>query len=157
MFGDPNTTPGGYAIKFHSSVRVQLYKSGQIKDKDGNTVGVGVRAQVVKNRISAPGRSTNFSVYFKKGVDNLESNFNYLVDKEVVRKPTTQSYELDFNGQTYKFRSTQWRENVLKIQGLEQYLDELTKQKCILNLDKPDVIVDEETGSVKLDESSEIE
>jgi len=156
MFGDPTTTPGGYAPKFHASVRIQLLKSGVIKDNKDNTIGAGVKAKIAKNRVSSPGRDCHFSVYFNKGVDDLESNFNTLVDLEVIRKPTTQSYELEFNGQTLKFRTTQWRENVINTPGLEEFLRKQVMEKNILNFDEAKVDVDE-SGNAKLKEDNEVE
>jgi len=158
MFGDPTTTPGGYSINFHSSVMIQLYKSGEIKDKDGNVVGTGVRAKVKKNRLSAPGRQCTFSVYFAHGIDDLESNFNLLVEKEIIRKPTTQSYELDYNGQPLKFKSTQWRETVLETPGLADYLKQLVMERNIIDLNDMDNIpTDDETGATKIEATNEVE
>ena len=156
MFGDPTTTPGGYAPKFHSSVRIQLYKTWVIKDDKGNPIGAGVKAKIAKNRVSSPGRECQFSVYFKKGVDDLESNFNTLVALEIVRKPTTMSYELDFNGQILKFRTTQWRENVTNTPGLEEFLRKQVMEKNILNFDEVKVDVDD-LGNAKLKEDNEVE
>lgn len=157
MFGDPTTVPGGFAIPFHASVRIKLFKSGEIKDKDKNVLGVGVRAKIIKNRISAPGRQATFSVYFSKGVDDLESNFDTLVNLEIIKRPTNQTYELDYNGQTYKFRTTQWRKNVESTEGLSEYLRELVMQKNILNFDSSNSSIDEETGKAKVEETNEID
>ncbi len=157
MFGDPSTTPGGYAVKFHSSVRIQLYKSGEIKDNKDNIIGVGVKAKIKKNRISAPGRDCKFCVYFSKGVDDLESNFDTLVDLEVIKRPTNQTYELDFNGQTYNFKSNKWRENVAKIEGLEEHLRKLVMEKNVLNFDTIKPRINEETGNAKIEQTNEVE
>jgi recombination protein RecA len=149
MFGDPTTTTGGFAIPFHSSVRIKLYKNGEIKDKSGAAMGVGVKAKVIKNRLSAPGRQAEFCVYFAKGIDDLESNFNALVKIEIIKKPTTQSYELDFNGQILKFKTTQWREKVLETPGLEDWIKQQVRKHMVLNLVDPSIPLDE-TGSVIL-------
>jgi recombination protein RecA len=156
-FGDPTTAPGGYAIPHHASVIVKLYKSGVIKDKQGEPIGTGVRAKVQKNRISSPGRECHFSIYFANGVDDLESTFNKLVDLGIIRKPTNQSYELDYNGQTYKFKSTQWRENVESIDGLAEHLRITIMEKNIIKFDSAAADTDEETGNVKLVADDEIE
>ena len=70
MFGDPYTTSGGLALPFHSSTRIRLKNMGQIKDKEGNTIGVKCRAQVIKNRIGPPMRSADYDMYFDRGIDD---------------------------------------------------------------------------------------
>lgn len=150
MFGDPTTTPGGYAVPFHSSVRIMLSKNGEIKDKSGNPIGSGVKARIKKNRVSSPGRMCEFSVFFTSGIDDLESCFNNLVTIGEIRKPTTQSYELDFNGQVMKFKTTQWRETVENTPGLEEHIKKMVTEKNVLSLDKETAAINSDTGSVEL-------
>lgn len=69
MFGDPETTPGGRALKFFSSLRIRTSVSGQIKE-DGKVIGVEITAKVVKNKIGgAPYRKAVYPIIFGKGID----------------------------------------------------------------------------------------
>ena len=61
MFGDPWTTSGGKALPFHASTRIRLKNMGQIKDTKKNTIGIKIRAQVIKNRLGPPLRSADFN------------------------------------------------------------------------------------------------
>ena len=155
MFGDPTDTPGGFAMKFHASIRIRLYKNGEIKDKSGNVIGAGVKAKIIKNKIAPQGRQCEFNLYFSRGIDDDESNFNFLVKTEFIRKPTTQSYELDFNGATHKFKTTQWRESVESIPGLKDFLKQKVKEKGILDLSYDAIQIDESTGTAKIANSNE--
>jgi len=63
MFGDPWTTSGGKALPFHASTRIRLKNTGQIKDKKNNTIGMKMRAQVIKNRLGPPMRHADFDFF----------------------------------------------------------------------------------------------
>jgi len=80
MHGDPTTTSGGMAVPFHASVRLKLGAGQQIKDKDGNIVGINVSAKTVKNKVAAPFRTANFQIHFGKGIVEHEEIFDVLRD-----------------------------------------------------------------------------
>lgn len=77
-FGDPYTTPGGLAIPYASSVRIQLSFAKQVKDANGNAIGICVDAKTVKNKVSVPYRSVSFEIHFGKGIVEHEHIFDYL-------------------------------------------------------------------------------
>ncbi len=74
MIGDKETTPGGKAVGYHSSVRVRFYKATKIKDKKTKEViGLHIQAKTLKNRMAPPYRGIDFILYFTSGIDNYTS------------------------------------------------------------------------------------
>ncbi len=85
MFGNPETTPGGNALKFYSSVRIEVRRRAQIKQGD-RVVGNRVKAKIVKNKVAAPFRTTEFDIMYNEGIsiagDLLEIGIQFgVVDK----------------------------------------------------------------------------
>jgi recombination protein RecA len=82
MFGNPETTPGGMALKFYSSVRVEVRRSAQIKQGD-RVIGNRVKVKIVKNKVAAPFRTTEFDIMYNEGIsisgDALDTGVLYNV------------------------------------------------------------------------------
>jgi recombination protein RecA len=85
MFGSPETTPGGRALKFYSSVRIDVRRTGAIKDGDAN-VGNHVRARVVKNKIAPPFRDAEFDIMFAEGISVTGDLLDLAVKDDIIAK-----------------------------------------------------------------------
>jgi len=69
MFGNPETTPGGMALKYACSVRIDIRKKEDIKDKSGNAVGIVSKVKIIKNKMAPPMKITEFSIVYGQGID----------------------------------------------------------------------------------------
>ena len=99
MFGSPETQPGGRALKFYASVRLDLRRIGQIKDRD-EVIGNRVKATVVKNKIAPPFRRTEFDILFNQGISREGDVIDLAVLHKVVEKAGSWlSYKGDRLGQ----------------------------------------------------------
>jgi recombination protein RecA len=104
MFGNPETTTGGRALKFYSSVRIDIRRIGAIKDGDA-VVGGRTRVKVVKNKVSPPFREAEFDVMYGEGISREGDLLDLAVDRKIVEKSGTW---FAFSGE----RLGQGRENV---------------------------------------------
>ncbi len=96
MYGDPDTTPGGKAIPFHSSIRIKLGAGQQIKDGD-DVIGIQVWAKTVKNKVAPPFRKVNFQIHFGKGIVEHEEMFDLLRKHGMVTQQD-RSYQVSGTG-----------------------------------------------------------
>ncbi|MHC4140003.1 MAG: recombinase RecA [Planctomycetota bacterium] len=85
MFGNPETTPGGRALKFYSSVRIDIRRIGSIKDGD-RIIGSRVRASIAKNKVSPPFRKAEFDIMFNSGISRAGDIVDLGVDNQVIEK-----------------------------------------------------------------------
>ena len=85
MFGNPETTPGGNALKFYASVRLDIRKIGQIKDGD-NVIGNQVRLKVIKNKVAPPFRKAEFDLMFNEGISKVGELIDLGVENGVLTK-----------------------------------------------------------------------
>ena len=85
MFGNPETTTGGNALKFYASVRVDIRRIGQIKDGD-NIAGSRTKINVVKDKIAAPFRTAEFDIMYNEGISKTGDALDLSVQYGVVEK-----------------------------------------------------------------------
>ncbi|MCS7244170.1 MAG: recombinase RecA, partial [Candidatus Calescibacterium sp.] len=85
MFGNPETTPGGRALKFYASVRIELRKIDNIK-KGEVSIGARVKAKVVKNKVAPPFKETHFNIIFGKGIDRIGEVADIATDMNIISK-----------------------------------------------------------------------
>jgi recombination protein RecA len=86
MFGNPETTPGGKALKFYSSVRMDIRRIGAIKQTDGVVTGNRTRVKVVKNKVAPPFTEAEFDIMYNEGISNVGSLIDVALEKGVLEK-----------------------------------------------------------------------
>ena len=120
MFGNPETTTGGNALKFYSSVRLDIRRVGAIKDGD-EVVGNETRVKVVKNKVAPPFKVVDFQILYGKGINRNGEIIEYAVKKDVVEKSGSwYSYKGEKIGQGLNKATEFLREN-------SKLLDEIEK------------------------------
>ena len=120
MFGNPETTTGGNALKFYSSVRLDIRRVGAIKDGD-EIVGNETRVKVVKNKVAPPFKVVDFQILYGKGINRIGEIIEYAVKKDVVEKSGSwYSYKGEKIGQGLNKATEFLREN-------SKLLDEIEK------------------------------
>ena len=99
MFGNPETTTGGNALKFYSSVRIDIRRIGAIKERD-DIIGNQTRVKVVKNKVSAPFRTVEFDIMYGEGISKTGELVDLGVETEIIEKSGSwYSYKTERIGQ----------------------------------------------------------
>ena len=149
MFGNPETTTGGRALKFYASVRLDIRKIENIK-QDGNVIGNRARVKIVKNKVAPPFREAEFDIMYGEGISKIGNIFDMAVNVDIIEKSGSW---FSYNGN----RIGQGRENVKKyLQDNPELLDEVEK-KVRANFEKAfeDSLGEELPSAGKEDEEEE--
>ena len=86
MFGNPETTTGGNALKFYASVRLDIRRIGQIKDNSGDVIGNRTRVKVVKNKVAPPFKVVEFDIMYGEGISKTGEVLDLGVEMEIIKK-----------------------------------------------------------------------
>ncbi len=121
MFGNPETTTGGRALKFYASVRLDIRKIENIK-QDGNVVGNRARVKIVKNKVAPPFREAEFDIMYGEGISKIGNIFDMAVNMDIIEKSGSW---FGYNGN----RIAQGRENAKKyLEDNPEVLEEVEKK-----------------------------
>jgi recombination protein RecA len=86
MFGNPETQPGGRALKFYSSVRCDIRRTGSIKSADGTVIGNRTKLKIVKNKVAPPYGEAEFDIMFNEGISAVGSLLDLAIEHEILQK-----------------------------------------------------------------------
>ncbi len=123
MFGSPETTPGGKALKFYSSVRMDIRRIGAIKQGDGTVTGNRTRVKVVKNKVAPPFTEAEFDIMYNEGISNVGSLIDIALEKNVIEK---RGSWLSFNGNQLAQGRDAAKEALKADQNLYKEIEEAT-------------------------------
>lgn len=117
MFGNPETTPGGMSLKFYSSVRIDIRKKEDLKDKSGEPTGMKVKAKIIKNKMAPPMKIVEFDILYGTGIDEYGCLFDTAIDKGLFTQKGAWVY---FNGENF----AQGRDNAIqKLKDLPEVIE----------------------------------
>lgn len=143
VYGNPETTPGGLALKFHTSVRLELRtkRSDAIKDGD-EEIGMRVRAKAAKNKVAPPFRQAEFDLIYSKGISKGSSILDVAVENGIVeRSGSWYSYKDDNLGQGRNNSISFLKENPEVAEKIEQ---EIRRELSIFAEEGEEVVSEEE-------------
>lgn len=125
MFGNPETTTGGNALKFYASVRLDIRRSTQIKDSNGEVTGNKTRVKVVKNKVAPPFKAAEFDIMYGTGISKIGEVIDLGVDYEIIKKSGSWfSYEETKLGQGRDAVKALLQDNPELMEELEQKIKE---------------------------------
>jgi len=123
MFGSPETTPGGRALKFFASVRIDIRRIGQIKDTSGKVTGNRTRVKVVKNKVAPPFTECEFDIMYDEGISRTGSLLDLGIEHKILEKKGAWiSYEGDLVGQGREQAKKYLAENPKVMKAIEKQI-----------------------------------
>ena len=126
MFGNPETTTGGNALKFYASIRLDIRRSTQIKNSDGVVMGNKTRVKIVKNKVAPPFKLAEFDIMYGEGISKVGEIIDLAVEAEIINKSGSWfSYEGTKLGQGRDAVKTLLKDNPALMETLESKLKEI--------------------------------
>ena len=126
MFGNPETTTGGNALKFYASIRLDIRRSTQIKNSDGVVMGNKTRVKIVKNKVAPPFKLAEFDIMYGEGISKVGEIIDLAVESEIINKSGSWfSYEGTKLGQGRDAVKTVLKDNPDLMETLESKLKEI--------------------------------
>ena len=126
MFGNPETTTGGNALKFYASIRLDIRRSTQIKNSDGVVMGNKTRVKIVKNKVAPPFKLAEFDIMYGEGISKVGEIIDLAVESEIINKSGSWfSYEGTKLGQGRDAVKTLLKDNPDLMETLESRLKEI--------------------------------
>lgn len=145
-YQDPYVAPGGMGIPFHSSVRIRLKSKAKVKSKSDDVIGVQCNAKVIKDRVGPPYREANFPIMFDYGIDNLQSIYEFLKEKDEIKKDKGGASTLS----GVEFKTSEWRQFY---NNNKQLVEDLLEKLLTVRYNESDVNSD----SITTEQDSEME
>lgn len=135
MYGNPETTTGGRALKFYSSVRMEIRRMTTLKNSENTEMGNRTKVKVVKNKMAPPFRVAEFDILFNEGISKIGSLIDMGVELGIVdKKGAWFSYGTTRLGQGREAAREELKKNPSLIQEIEQKILQACKEKYDLNL-----------------------
>ncbi len=126
MFGNPETTTGGNALKFYASIRLDIRRSTQIKNSDGVVMGNKTRVKIVKNKVAPPFKLAEFDIMYGEGISKVGEIIDLAVESEIINKSGSWfSYEGTKLGQGRDAVKTLLKDNPDLMETLETKLKDI--------------------------------
>ena len=126
MFGNPETTTGGNALKFYASIRLDIRRSTQIKNSDGVVMGNKTRVKIVKNKVAPPFKLAEFDIMYGEGISKVGEIIDHAVEAEIINKSGSWfSYEGTKLGQGRDSVKSLLKDNPELMETLETKLKEV--------------------------------
>ena len=132
MFGNPETTPGGKALKFYSSVRLDIRKADALKDSDG-VYGNRTKVKVVKNKLAPPFKTAEFDMIYGKGISQEGCLLDIGVDKGIIEKSGSW---FSYNGEKFAQGREKAKDYIANNAEFKKELDQKIREICFKKADE---------------------